>query len=292
MLRRQKIILALLAETDIPVARTVLVKLAFLIRKETDIALDTSFYDFLPYKYGPFSFALYRELESLQENGYITNGDERVQLTPAMRQVSLEKVEQLTQNERLSVTNVVFEYGKMRQKHLLHEVYKRYPYFACRSEITDLRRELKSVAPVATPAVYSMGYERKSIDAFFDKLIETGIRSVIDVRANPVSRKYGFAGSVLARIAMKLGMQYTHVPSLGIPSELRVALESRASYQRLFDRYERRLTEHEMEIELLAKQMQITPSVLVCVERDVEYCHRSRLAKPVARSSGLPILHL
>ena len=47
-------------------------KLVFLLRHETCLKDVPSFYDFVPYKFGPFSFTLYRELERLQQNGYVT----------------------------------------------------------------------------------------------------------------------------------------------------------------------------------------------------------------------------
>ena len=34
----------------------------FLLRMETELKQLSSFYDFVPYKYGPYSFALYRDL--------------------------------------------------------------------------------------------------------------------------------------------------------------------------------------------------------------------------------------
>ena len=292
MLRRQKAILALLAEAAQPVTVTALVKCAFLLRHETEYDADPAFYNFVPYKFGPFSFALYRELESLQRDGYVSDEGGRLRPTPRMRKSSLEKVAELSRTERSSVNDVSRKYGKMRQRELLRDVYERYPHYASRSELTDLQHDRQAESPVAEPAVYTAGYERRSVDAFFDGLLRAGIRGVIDVRANPVSRKYGFAGSSMAGIAKKLGLGYTHLPSLGIPSKARVGLGSRASYQRLLDRYERDLPEHASEIDRLGKQMQVTPSVLVCVESDVECCHRSRLATAVLKTSGLPVHHL
>lgn len=292
MLRRQKMILALLSEAKQPLARTVLVKHAFLLRHETDVSSDPVFYDFVPYKFGPFSFALYRELESLQRDGYVSEENGRLYLTPEMQRSSIEKVAELSRTEQSSVVDVSRKYGKIVRRKLLQDVYRRYPHYASRSELTDLLPDRTPDTPVAEPAAYTAGYERKSVDAFFDGLLRAGIRCVIDVRANPVSRKYGFAGSSMAGIAKKLDIGYTHLPSLGIPSKARVGLGSKASYQRLLDRYERRLPKHESEIDTLGEQMQITPSVLVCVESDVECCHRSRLAVAVSRASGLPVRHL
>lgn len=292
MLRRQKTMLALLAEAGGPVSSTALVKYAFLLRQETDYASDSAYYDFVPYKFGPFSFALYRELESLQRDGYVSHEGGRLQLTAELRRSSLQKVAELSQAERSSVVEVSRIYGNMRHRKLLANVYKRYPHYASRSELSDLRPGRTPSIPEAEPAAYTVGYERKSVDAFFDALLRVGIRHVVDVRANPVSRKYGFARSSMSGIAKKLKIDYTHLPTLGIPSNERATLGSRASYQRLLDRYERRLPKHASEIDMLGEQMQATPSVLVCMESDVECCHRSRLAQAVSKVSGLPVRHL
>ena len=75
MLMRQRTILDLLTRIERPVTRTVLGKLVFLLRHETVLWHSPSFYDFVPYKYGPFSFTLYRELELLRQTGYVAVDD-------------------------------------------------------------------------------------------------------------------------------------------------------------------------------------------------------------------------
>ena len=53
MLTRERIILRLLTQVAKPLSRTVLVKLVFLLRHETTLKDVPSFYDFVPYKFGP-----------------------------------------------------------------------------------------------------------------------------------------------------------------------------------------------------------------------------------------------
>ncbi len=84
MLRRQKIILALLDSAGKPLSRTVFVKLSFLLRQETAIRDDTTFYQFVPYQYGPFSFTLYRELDALTQQSYVVQDDGGVRLEESM----------------------------------------------------------------------------------------------------------------------------------------------------------------------------------------------------------------
>ena len=83
MLKRERIILNLLSRVAKPLSRTVFVKLVFLLRHETALKDMPSFYDFVPYNFGPFSFTLYWELERLQQNGYVTTQQEHVALCEA-----------------------------------------------------------------------------------------------------------------------------------------------------------------------------------------------------------------
>jgi len=140
---------------------------------------------------------------------------------------------------------------------------------------------------------YTAGYEGKSVDAFLNELLERGIEMVIDIRANSVSRKHGFAGSQFSRLCKKLGFAYRHIPTLGISSSARKNLSDFNSYQRLLNRYEKEmLPRRSAEVEDVCYLMQRQPSVLFCVEKDVMCCHRSRLARAVAQATDLKVVHL
>lgn len=293
MLRRQKILLTILHESKRSLSQIEVVKLAFLLRHESAIGEDPSFYDFVPYKYGPFSFALYRELEALQNNGYVEVSEASIRLSERTRAESLNKVRELTARELSSVTGVVSKYSRLKANALVHDVYSRYPWFTLNSELTDLVPQPRPKRPKARIAVYTSGYEGKSVDQFFGILMRAGVRKVIDVRFNPMSRKYGFAGSSLRRIGEKLGIGYAHLPELGISGEHRECLNDYDSYQRLLDRYAHTfLKKQESALKTLADMLRQTASVLVCMEKDVMCCHRGRLATEMANRTRLPIVHL
>lgn len=292
MLTRQKVVLNLLAQAGRPLTRTVLVKLLFLLRHETGLANDPSFYDFLPYSFGPFSFLLYRELDGLLRYGYVTNEGEH--LTVCGRALEfLDQSERLPASIRSAVADILARYGRMSRKALIRDVYARYPWFAINSRLPE--RDVVSVQRPgkASPAVYTAGYEGRSVDAFLNDFLKHGMQVVVDVRANPVSRKYGFSGRRLGEFCKKLGLEYRHAPSLGISSAARSGLNDFASFQRLLKRYEETmLPELSTEVEDVGCLMRRQPSVLVCVEKDVRCCHRSRLAHAVAQATGLEVVHL
>ena len=66
MLVRRRILLGLMHLAGEPLARTKLVKLAFLLSQEEAGTLP-AFYDFVPFKFGAFSFVLYRDVAYMVE---------------------------------------------------------------------------------------------------------------------------------------------------------------------------------------------------------------------------------
>jgi hypothetical protein len=147
--------------------------------------------------------------------------------------------------------------------------------------------------PAHGPILYTAGYQDRSVDQFLDELLRHGLRRLVDVRANSVSRKFGFAGRTLARIAEQAGLEYHHFPALGIPSAARSALDGFASYRRLLDAYERDvLPRRRAEVRSVASLAEEAPAVLICFEHDVRCCHRSRLADALARMRGFQVVHL
>ncbi len=254
---------------------------------------EAGFYDFVPYKYGPFSFTLYWELRSLRQNGYVTPEEEQIALCEHSLRLAEDEAKKVPLPVRGAVAEILNRYGQLNQDALVRTVYTRYPWFAHNSELPE-----RHLAPIQRPrkapvAVYTSGYEGRSVDAFLNNILKRGIELVLDVRANPVSRKYGFSGSRLREFCKKLGLQYHHVPSLGIPSASRTGLNSFASYQRLLNQYEQTtLSERVTAVEAVGRLMQCQPSVLICVEKDVCCCHRSRLANAVAQTTGLEVVHL
>lgn len=293
MLIRGRVILNLMAQIDRPLTRTEFVKLVFLLRHESSLGEMTSFYDFVPYKYGPFSFTLYWEMERLRQNGYINAEGERISICKSNLNLVHNEIDQLTVSTKTAVSEIVRLYGNINPDSLVRDVYQRYPWFA-QNSLLPQRSFVTVNRPAKTPvAVYTTGYEGKSVDLFFNHLLKNGIDVLIDVRANPISRKYGFSGKRLDQFCERLGLEYRHIPSLGIPSNERIDLSDYASYQRLLRQYERSLhSQKQRELTEVGQFMRSKPSVLMCVERDVRCCHRGRLADAISKVNGLNVVHL
>lgn len=291
MLNRQKIILHLVMKADRPVSSTILFKLAFLLRHETAIKQDPVFYDFVPYKFGPYSFALQRELETLRAYGYLNSEEASAAVKFSLGTATFpQKVSEIADK---AVQFILGKYGDLSQQMLLKDVYARYSWYATNTELKDLVANTTPKIANTTSAVYTIGYRRMSVDHFVNYLLLKGMRTVFDVRANPISRKYGFARSSLKAICRKVGIAYEHFPNLGIPSRKRKNLEEEGALVKLFDYYERHiLAENETEITNLAEKTKRTAGVLLCAEENPEECHRSRLANAISLRTGLPIVNL
>lgn len=282
MLNRQKALLQLVHLAGGEIDRLVLTKWAFLIRQETESRGGESFYDFVPYQYGPFSFVLYQEMEKLVSLGYVKESGASAW---ALGDVASPLVDRHIQRDLESIAS---RFRKSSVDQLLDYVYETYPAFTVNSKRKQLAQR-----PVAPLAVYTAGYEGKSVDSFLNGLTIAGIAHLIDVRMNPIARRYGFHRSTLARLCDRLGIEYSHVPSLGISGEQRQHLDSIEDYQALFRVYEATtLKDEHAAIHSVSDCVRQAPSVLVCMEAEPSCCHRARLAEPVSRNTGLPIVHL
>ena len=258
MITRQKILLLMLRHAERPVQRLELMKWCFLLRHESETGGGSSFYDFVPYKYGPFSFALYQEIEKLESMSFIVSNGESWKLAgevDAARGVS-DAVE-------LEVKRVVKAFSQMSNSDLLDYVYHRHPAFTVNSD--RLRLELR---PTADVAVYTAGYEGVSIDGFLNLLIKSGIERLIDVRSNPIARRYGFHKSTLSRLVNHLNIDYRHFGELGIQSEIRQLFPADGDRKVMFCEYESNtLANEQAAISEVSRLVNERPSVLVLAWR-------------------------
>lgn len=285
MLTRQKTILCLLTAAKRPVSRIELTKWAFVVRQETRSRGGSSFYDFLPYKQGPFSFCLYREIEGLIRQGYVTAHDETHWRSTSLADVA---VTSLPSPIKKDAALVVERFADQQVSTVVDYVDDRYPRFTVNSERRKLAR--RKIAPAS---VYTAGYEQLSVDAFLDRLIDNGIQRIVDVRNNPVARRYGFHKGTLSRLAERVQIEYVHLPELGIESGLRRDLKTSDDYEALFREYEQGTIAREGgSVSLVAGLVNEKASVLVCMEANPRFCHRTRLAAAVAAKTGLPIKDL
>ncbi|HWP24818.1 MAG TPA: DUF488 domain-containing protein [Xanthobacteraceae bacterium] len=128
--------------------------------------------------------------------------------------------------------------------------------------------------------LYTIGYEGTNIARFVEALARAGVKTLVDVRALPLSRKKGFSKGSLAKRLSREGIQYVHFPELGTPKAGRVA--ARAGRRKEFRRICALQLKTEAAKAALAELRQHAtkaPTCLMCLERDPAQCHRSMILR-------------
>ena len=289
LLNRHRLLLALIASSG-TLGRTEVHKLLLLYCHEWE---KTPSYEFVPYRYGGFSFTASGDVERLKEAGLLAEQDP-LRLTSA-GQAQLEQ--QVDAALRQRVERFLQRYGGVRGQQLISLTYRRYPWFAIRSRIADQVtdeqtrekiEQLKQRLAQQDAGVVTIGYEGRSLEAYLNLLLENGVTLLCDVRRNPISRKYGFSKRVLMRACNGVGIRYEHLPQLGIDSASRKGLDVTVSRPELFARYRAQtLPQQQPAIEQIARWVREGERVaLTCFEREHHQCHRHCVADALTPLAG------
>jgi uncharacterized protein (DUF488 family) len=292
LLNRQKILLNLVAGYGRPTKLIVLVKLAFLLRQEYGTGLASSFYEFVPYKFGPYSFVLYHELLSLVRLGYLDREGQIFRISGDYPELANSQIDTIPRAGREAVKSVMDSYSSSPVEEIIRTVYEKYPWFTIRSHLRRFLPTTVPEPPTVAPAVFTLGYEGMTLDGFLNLLLLKGMSQVLDVRADPVSRNLGFSKGPLSEACARLDIGYLHAPDLGVPRALRRAIHDGESRSLVFRTYAATLERQSDSLRLAGEAVTATPTVLVCFEKSPGRCHRSVLADVMQRTTNLPVIHL
>ncbi len=285
---RQRKLLGLLAALGGRVGNLDFQKLLFLLCQEQPGAAVA--YEFVPYKFGAFSFTSYADRRKLVERGLLADEENMWELTDAGRDiVSGERDSQLVA--------FAHRHRDIRGDALVAETYRRFPYTAIRSEIAKrvLRGDANSLRQIEMarptpggPALSTLGYEGKTLESYLNELLRAAVTVLADVRRNPVSRKYGFSKKTLAKACLGVGIRYEHLPELGIASDKRRFLETQADYDALFAEYERdSLPQQDEPLTRIRAWIEAGEHVaLMCYELSPAQCHRHCVAEALEQKLG------
>ena len=283
MYYRRKMLLALLGALNREVTKTTFQKYLFLVSHEQ----AKPAYDFVPYRFGCFSFQADADKKTLTKYGYLKDQDN---WALSQKQHFLHLLER---NDKEVIYRVVDQVGKLSNRKLIRYVYRKYPYYAINSEIRrDIlnqheQKQVDSARPVPhkSAGLFTIGYEGQSLECYLNRLIEENIEVLCDVRRNPVSMKFGFSKRKLQNAVQGLGIRYVHMPELGIESSKRRELNSPDDYQNLFKEYTGTTLANNTGAlqdikELVQKYHRVA---LTCFEADHNSCHRSCVADALLR---------
>ena len=165
---RQRLLLGLLDAIGGNASNTDFQKLLFLYCKELSShgATQTTqgLYDFVPYRYGAFSFTSYADRRRLVDCGLLADDDQQWVLTENGRHVARE-------SGNSSIRTFAYRYRSLRGDALIADAYRRHPFYAIRSEIADQVLQddrptldrIESARPQATPSrLFTIGYEGRN----------------------------------------------------------------------------------------------------------------------------------
>ena len=282
LFERQKNLLALLDALGGEVGGLDFQKLLFLYCREVEA---TPTYEFVPYRFGGFSFTSYADKRRLIDQGLLADDERAWKLTPAGKASA-----KVDGRVRMGMDRFAQTHANLRGDALVAEAYRRHPFYAIRSEMSDrvlagdalALLAIEAARPAAArPGLCTIGYEGCTLENYLNRLLRDGVTLLCDVRRNPLSRKYGFSKGTLSKACEGVGIRYEHLPELGIASEERRELHTQADYDALFAVYER---------ESLPKQTAALGKIrgwiedggrvaLTCFEKLPHQCHRHCVAE-------------
>lgn len=297
--QRQQLLLGLLGVLGGNVGATDFQKLLFLFcqeqRRTGHATTLSSSYDFVPYKRGAFSFTCYADRRRLVERGLLVETEQNWSLSTAGHAVA----DSVSDS---GMGDFARRYRNLRGDALIAESYRKYPYYATRSEIAKrvlggdreaLRRVQATRPKASSSSLMTIGYEGLTLERYLNELIRAGATLLCDVRRNAVSRKYGFSKKTLSRACSGVGLRYVHMPELGIESSLRRTVVTGEDLRDLLAWYRlESLPSASDSLRRIIGWLEAGDSVaLTCFEHRAEECHRHCVGDSISEF-GYGVEHL
>ena len=290
---RQRLLLFFLEAAGEAMSKMDLQKLLFLYHTEQ----HAEHYAFVPFRFGSYSFLAGDDLDLMEKRGWIQAEGKALSLTKDISREQWAK-----QNEERRAVKRWLNRNPQRGDDLITKTYQRFPYYALNSEIKERLLNADELTAVvnALPEkdssetiVFTLGYEGIHFEDYLNKLIKNRVAVLCDVRRNPLSRKFGFSSKMLANMLPKLGIEYVHLPELGIESNKRQELNNMADYERLFAGYRIELPDRTDGLERLQAIIKKGKRVaLTCFEAEAHCCHRHCISDYLDETLGFKIKHL
>ena len=282
MYYRRKIILGILEEFGGKLNHTNFQKILFLVTRKQ---IKKSF-DFVPYKYGCFSFQANQDLLTLGKYDLVKSASTQKSSNWLLSDENSSFLNELKKEDQSAIKSVKRETEGLKQKDLIRYTYLNYPFYATKSQIAEdilSEDEISSINKqkrnIEEEKFFTIGYEGISLETYLNKLIINDIKLLCDVRKNPLSMKYGFSKSQLKNACESIGIKYIHIPDLGIDSNKRQELNTMSDYNKLFDEYEKTTLRTNLKsLQYLSQLVKDYKRVAItCFEKEVCMCHRGRV---------------
>ncbi|WP_433685873.1 DUF488 domain-containing protein [Nocardia sp. CA-119907] len=137
----------------------------------------------------------------------------------------------------------------------------------------------------------SIGYEGRCADELITMLLAERVRTVVDVRLTPISRKPGLSKSKLAAALADAGIGYVHLKELGNPRDNRAPFRAGTAAGR--NRFAEVLgsADAERALDTVRQLIHDGTVALLCFERDHSTCHRDMIVDALRASQNRISVH-
>jgi uncharacterized protein (DUF488 family) len=144
-------------------------------------------------------------------------------------------------------------------------------------------------------SVSTIGFTQTSAENFFQRLLDAGVKKVIDIRLHNSSQLSGFAKEKdLAFFLKKIGeIQYTHEPLLAPTDDILNAFKKEKGEWSAYEQRFMKLME-ERQIETRLSPQVFDGACLLCSEAKPHHCHRRLVCEYLNEkwASALNVHHL
>ena len=288
MLHRRKALLYLLRQATEPITHDKVQLLMFLFVQQG----SSEHYQFIPTGQGPFSLVLEDDIMAMLKKGELTEEEQEGSPELILRIRSEHPDEKIIfdEDDSQALDRTLGEYQTMHIGKLLKLAVTMKPLYAThltkkelslldeqtQSEIGRIRKTVQD----AKRALYTIGYEKISLDEFMLLLLLHGIQTVIDVRETTTSRRREFSKHPLEQAFIKVGLDYISMPEVGIPSEIRNKILKDGDHQDLLVWYSKHVPQKSGEYaKQVATAVKAGNTALMCYEKDPKECHRTPFAQ-------------
>jgi uncharacterized protein (DUF488 family) len=131
-----------------------------------------------------------------------------------------------------------------------------------------------------TADFFTVGYSGRKTEEIIEALKEHGVRTLVDIRQNPVSMyRPELSKRNLAQLLQENGIDYAHLPQLGVPRDIRAKAIETGTRDVIWDWYDENVVGS-----FLGQNLHFFlngfehPVALMCTEIDPQECHRHRLS--------------
>jgi len=140
----------------------------------------------------------------------------------------------------------------------------------------DIWNELRSAGDAD---FFTIGYTGRKIEEIVMSLLAYNVRTLVDIRRNPVSMyRPELSKTNLSRLLSLRGIQYAHLPELGVPRDIRAKAIETGTRDVIWEWYDNVVAAYlGWNLHFFLNGFE-HPVALMCTEIDPHECHRHRLS--------------